>query len=534
MLCCLPYVSAGSGSACRGAGGPQWRNKVGPCPAETTLPHEHLQELPLNCDHAVLSGVIRHADPRTGWLQSHLHKVAYPLIHIATATSRLTMDGYFLPRIESDLAGDSPLRGKLCSRANRLQIGSDPHRPCEEAANRPYFPGPRTALTIRNPAGSAQSPPFPASFGVDPIFLGGGGHVQRVEWKKLNGSLHRDFESEASVEQRRNARVGETGGLGENPPTSGIVWSDSHMRKYASGPAGNLTRSTQLSCADRGDMEQQCNAEVEETRSPREIPLTNCTIRHVSRARKFAVHKAGFAVVGTAVAEWLERSPITKANQVRFPEWLLPDSCTWKSCQKILLVGEFFRGSPSLHSGVAPHLTRFTIISSQKPVVERRPDLSSITEQVSPPLLHLANQRRRQPLEATVLSQPSVSTGQIASLPSVTVDDGAATRSPNRTWLAILNKHTLEELSGRNCRSPSDTFGKPEPKTAKHPPELSRRLPSSYESSRSRKSAEEAAYPFSDLLCEALGSYLVSDWLKRAAKGSLLASLPAGESFTKR
>ncbi|KAJ8870192.1 hypothetical protein PR048_029208 [Dryococelus australis] len=41
-----PLLSTGSGSACRGAGEPQWRHEVEPRPAETTLPHEHvLQEL---------------------------------------------------------------------------------------------------------------------------------------------------------------------------------------------------------------------------------------------------------------------------------------------------------------------------------------------------------------------------------------------------------------------------------------------------------------------------------------------------------
>ncbi|KAJ8880610.1 hypothetical protein PR048_017080 [Dryococelus australis] len=47
---------------------------------------------------------------------------------------------------------------------------------------------------------------------------------------------------EASMEQRRNERAGETGDLRENPPTSGIVRHDSHMRKSGSDPAGNRTR----------------------------------------------------------------------------------------------------------------------------------------------------------------------------------------------------------------------------------------------------------------------------------------------------
>ncbi|KAJ8883193.1 hypothetical protein PR048_015033 [Dryococelus australis] len=46
--------------------------------------------VPLRCDHAVLSRVIRSAELRTGWLQQK--HVAYPPLHIATAISGLTMD----------------------------------------------------------------------------------------------------------------------------------------------------------------------------------------------------------------------------------------------------------------------------------------------------------------------------------------------------------------------------------------------------------------------------------------------------------
>ncbi|KAJ8895449.1 hypothetical protein PR048_000782 [Dryococelus australis] len=46
MLCGLPYLATGSGSACRGAGEPQRRIEAGPCPGDTTSPHEHLKELP--------------------------------------------------------------------------------------------------------------------------------------------------------------------------------------------------------------------------------------------------------------------------------------------------------------------------------------------------------------------------------------------------------------------------------------------------------------------------------------------------------
>ncbi|KAJ8887404.1 hypothetical protein PR048_013619 [Dryococelus australis] len=45
--------------------------------------------------------------------------------------------------------------------------------------------------------------------------------------------------SRYSVKQRRNAWVGVTGGPRENPPFSGIVRHDSHMRKSGGDPAGN-------------------------------------------------------------------------------------------------------------------------------------------------------------------------------------------------------------------------------------------------------------------------------------------------------
>ncbi|KAJ8884357.1 hypothetical protein PR048_016214 [Dryococelus australis] len=50
----------------------------------------------LDCGRAVLSGVSRHADLRTGCLQCHVRKVAYPPLHIATAISRLTTDDRLL------------------------------------------------------------------------------------------------------------------------------------------------------------------------------------------------------------------------------------------------------------------------------------------------------------------------------------------------------------------------------------------------------------------------------------------------------
>ncbi|KAJ8887519.1 hypothetical protein PR048_013735 [Dryococelus australis] len=56
---------------------------------------------------------------------------------------------------------------------------------------------------------------------------------------------HMTVESKVQVnmEQRLNERAGETGDPRENPPTSGIIRSDSHMRKFGSDPAGGRTLS---------------------------------------------------------------------------------------------------------------------------------------------------------------------------------------------------------------------------------------------------------------------------------------------------
>ncbi|KAJ8867923.1 hypothetical protein PR048_031732 [Dryococelus australis] len=57
----------------------------------------------------------------------------------------------------------------------------------------------------------------------------------------------------------------------------------------------------------------------------------------------------------------------------RFP----PDFSKWETCQTMLLVGGFSRGSPTtvLHSGADPYSPHFTLISSQDLDVKRRPNL---------------------------------------------------------------------------------------------------------------------------------------------------------------
>ncbi|KAJ8893186.1 hypothetical protein PR048_005771 [Dryococelus australis] len=62
-----------------------------------------------------------------------------------------------------------------------------------------------------------------------------------AKFKHHQGLESRRGGSELSMEQRRNVRVGGTGDPRGNPPTSGIVRHDSHMRKPWSNPTWNLT-----------------------------------------------------------------------------------------------------------------------------------------------------------------------------------------------------------------------------------------------------------------------------------------------------
>ncbi|KAJ8891898.1 hypothetical protein PR048_004454 [Dryococelus australis] len=110
-----PYLSVGSGSVRRGAGQSQRRNEAGPRPAETTPSREHPNErsprVP-DCDRVILGGVVRHADLRTGRLQCHVHKVAYPPLHIATA---IISHDYLLQAAKGSLLAVLPF-GKYVTR----------------------------------------------------------------------------------------------------------------------------------------------------------------------------------------------------------------------------------------------------------------------------------------------------------------------------------------------------------------------------------------------------------------------------------
>ncbi|KAJ8883863.1 hypothetical protein PR048_015718 [Dryococelus australis] len=78
-----------------------------------------------------------------------------------------------------------------------------------------------------------------------------------------------------------------------------------------------------------------------------------------------------------AVAEWLARSPPTKANRVHSPAGS-PDFRMWEPCRTIPLVGGFSRGSPVslvLSFRRCSILTSITLTGSQDIAVQSRPNL---------------------------------------------------------------------------------------------------------------------------------------------------------------
>ncbi|KAJ8891929.1 hypothetical protein PR048_004488 [Dryococelus australis] len=104
---------------------------------------------------------------------------------------------------------------------------------------------------------------------------------------------------EFSMEQRRNERAGENGRARENPPTSGVVRHDSHLRKSGTDPAGSRTRLVWLGG-------EQANH--------------NTT----------AAQNGADDIISDNM--WLNYSPPTLANRVRFPAGSLQyfvGRCRW-------------------------------------------------------------------------------------------------------------------------------------------------------------------------------------------------------------
>ncbi|KAJ8866865.1 hypothetical protein PR048_032727 [Dryococelus australis] len=141
---------------------------------------------------------------------------------------------------------------------------------------------------------------------------------------------------EVSMERRRNGGVGETGGTRENPPTSGIVRHDSHLQKPGLARPG-------------------------------------------LNADRIAAHTQLHSI--TAVVQWLDYSPPTKLNRIRFPARPSPDFriCAGR-CRWLAGFLEDLPFPPSLHSGAAPHSPRFILVGSREIAVKSRPKLFSFSK----------------------------------------------------------------------------------------------------------------------------------------------------------
>ncbi|KAJ8888994.1 hypothetical protein PR048_008488 [Dryococelus australis] len=115
---------------------------------------------------------------------------------------------------------------------------------------------------------------------------------------------------EVSMELRRNERAGETGDPRENPPTNGIIWHDSHMRKSArflNTESGNVAEymylypiwrgyfpiNEVLSAVGEDEMRAKRSSggtQVREKRAaPRGMPPASSNARHVIHRKKFRV-----------------------------------------------------------------------------------------------------------------------------------------------------------------------------------------------------------------------------------------------------
>ncbi|KAJ8894763.1 hypothetical protein PR048_000070 [Dryococelus australis] len=131
-----------------------------------------------------------------------------------------------------------------CVNGRRQHVLTRTHERAKHSI-KPYFclPGGGTQDARENPSTSSKVqhnshllvPQFPYSQAV---------HVDYwTNFPPLDKRLQFAVEiTDVSMEQRRNARAGETGDPRENPLTSDIVWYDSKMRNPGSDPAGNRTR----------------------------------------------------------------------------------------------------------------------------------------------------------------------------------------------------------------------------------------------------------------------------------------------------
>ncbi|KAJ8875642.1 hypothetical protein PR048_023538 [Dryococelus australis] len=103
-------------------------------------------------------------------------------------------------------------------------------------------------------------------------------------------------------------------------------------------------------------MEQRRNARGRGTGDPREKPPTSGIIWHDSHLQNYVLKK------GATVAERLARSSPTNANRFQSPT-RSPDFRKWESCRTMPLVGGFSRGSPVSPTPSFRRRSIFTLIA---------------------------------------------------------------------------------------------------------------------------------------------------------------------------
>ncbi|KAJ8880895.1 hypothetical protein PR048_017368 [Dryococelus australis] len=265
----------------------------------------------------------------------------------------------------------------------------------------------------------------------------------------------------------------------------------------------------------------------------RELPLDKAACRWPVLALRWRGDIAGVVwedesgersshfIANSLYQEGLENSPSTWANRVQFPAGSLADFRLWKSCWTASFLGDLPFSTP-FHFCAAPYSSRFTLIGSQDLDVEPPKSLHSTDDGRSDVAIRVLTSRRDEPgptpdgivprawkceragqtsargqltlpwtssldlcvgqalaskscLPACVcvMSQCRHAIGQLQSRGNSVNGRSVSEKRMNdyrpscsRTFQASGD---LAKISGRNCRAPSDTFDKPELKTAEHP-----------------------------------------------------------------
>ncbi|KAJ8880805.1 hypothetical protein PR048_017276 [Dryococelus australis] len=163
-------------------------------------------------------------------------------------------------------------------------------------------------------------------------------------------------------------------------------------RIHSSHDAANCSRKHKL-CHSIGIIDDSAMKTMASTPFPsqsvsRNVVDRNCPVTIPTTCASFSPLPHMYSLVGSGVAlvQWLDNSPPTKTNRVRFPVGLLSDFCTWVSCRTMPLAGGFSLGSPvCLAPAFRRHsiLTSITLIGSQD-LDLRAVQISSLTHSFMP------------------------------------------------------------------------------------------------------------------------------------------------------